>query len=60
MKDRNDPWFNQNGILAGNCQGSSYPFPIVYEEHLGNKDFHKKFMYTAVTRAEKKLLLVSD
>lgn len=45
-------------ITTHKCQGSSYRKPIVIEERMGDMKFHKKMLYTAVTRAEKKLILV--
>ena len=59
MKDAEHPYFLQNGIYGGNSQGSSYKRPIVFEEYLGDKDFHKKWLYTAVTRAVDKLIIVT-
>lgn len=50
--------FSQNGIIAGNSQGSSYRKPIVYEESIfREKKLHAKWLYTAVTRAEEKVIL---
>lgn len=46
-------------LTCHKCQGSSFKKPIVFEEYLGNKKFHKKWLYTAVTRAEEKLIIVS-
>ena len=31
---------------------------IVYDEWLGNADYHSKWLYTAVTRASKMLVVV--
>lgn len=40
-------------------QGSSYKRPIIFEEFLGDKTFHKKWLYTGVTRAIDKVIIVS-
>jgi len=45
-------------ITVHKSQGSQYLCPIVYEEYLGNADFHKKWLYTAVTRAADGLIIV--
>jgi exodeoxyribonuclease V len=43
--------FVQNGILAGNSQGSSYNSGIVIEEPLGRTDeLRRRWRYTAITR----------
>lgn len=47
-------------ITVHKSQGSSYKRPIIFEEYLGNKEFHRKWLYTAVTRAEEKLIIVSE
>ena len=39
-------------------QGSSCRKPIIVYEKMGNNDFMKKWLYTAVTRAIEKLILV--
>lgn len=46
-------------ITAHKSQGSQYQKVFVYEEVL-NRAQHKKWLYTAVTRAEEKLILVID
>lgn len=60
VKMKQTPLFIQNGIVAGNSQGDSFKRPMIFEEFLGNKKFHTKWLYTAVTRAEEKLILVSE
>lgn len=47
-------------ITIHKSQGDSFKRPMIFEEFLGNKKFHKKWLYTAVTRAEEKLILVSE
>lgn len=44
-------------ITCHKAQGSQYRFPIIYEERLGNSDFHKRWLYTAVTRSAGKLII---
>lgn len=44
-------------ITCHKAQGSQYRFPIIYEERLGNSDFHKRWLYTAVTRSSGKLII---
>ena len=39
-------------------QGSQYDTVIVYVEHMGDLDFYRQWLYTAVTRASKKLMLL--
>ena len=47
-------------ITCHKSQGSSYRKPIVIEECFGDKVFHRRWLYTAVTRAEEKLIVVRD
>ena len=46
-------------ITTHKSQGSQYQKVLVYEEVL-NRSNHKRWLYTAVTRAEDKLILVID
>lgn len=39
-------------------QGSQYDTVIVFNERIGDIDFYRQWLYTAVTRASKKLLLL--
>lgn len=39
-------------------QGSQYDLVIVYVERMGDIEFYKQWLYTAVTRASKKLILL--
>lgn len=56
----------QKNILFefGNCitchlsQGSQYDTVLVYVEHGGNSLYFRQWLYTAITRAKKKLILV--
>ena len=48
-----------HAITCHKSQGDSFKNVIVYEEWLGNREFHKRWMYTAVTRAEKGLIIIS-
>ena len=47
-------------ITCHKSQGSSYRKPIVIEEKFGDREFHKRWLYTAVTRAEEKLILARN
>lgn len=66
IKDRNEKSYYGNGNLfeyayATTCQlaqGSQYDNLIVVEEVIGNSDYHRKWLYTAVTRAKKNLILI--
>ena len=46
-------------ITCHKSQGSSFDKVLVFEEKIGDRDFHKKWLYTAVTRAVSKLVIVS-
>lgn len=46
-------------ITAHKSQGSQYSQVLIYEEVL-NRATHKQWLYTAITRAENKLILVKD
>lgn len=46
-------------ITVHKSQGSQYSNPIVYEEWLGDPTFHAKWLYTAITRAADKLIIVA-
>lgn len=46
-------------ITVHKAQGSQYINPVIYEEWLGKPDFHAKWLYTAITRAAEKLILVA-
>ncbi|WP_368880388.1 hypothetical protein [Proteus mirabilis] len=66
MSNSTLPMFTQNGILGGNSQGSSWGKVAVFDESYifgrgkGNKDNAKKWLYTAITRAENKLLILGN
>lgn len=45
-------------ITCHKSQGSSYDKLMVYEERLGDQAFHRRWLYTACTRAVSKLLIV--
>lgn len=45
-------------ISCHKSQGSSYEKPVLIEEFMKSKEFHRRWMYTGVTRASKKLILV--
>ena len=44
-------------ITCHKAQGSQWDNIIIYDEYLGDKEFHRRWLYTAVTRACKKLIL---
>jgi exodeoxyribonuclease-5 len=46
-------------ITCHKSQGSSFDKVLVFEEKIGDREFHKKWLYTAVTRAVSKLIIVS-
>lgn len=60
-----NPMFS-SGVLFefGDCitchlaQGSQYDTVLVYVEHVGNSLYFRQWLYTAITRAKKKLILV--
>lgn len=45
------------GITVHKAQGSEFENVIVFEERLGDTAFHRKWLYTAVTRASEKLII---
>ena len=45
-------------ITVHKFQGSEAEKVVVFDEWLGDKDYHCKWLYTAVTRASKKLVVV--
>ena len=50
--------FTQNGFVGFNSQGSQWDYPIVFEEPFGDKDMRRRWMYTAITRAAEKLIIL--
>lgn len=61
---KNKKWFNGNQFdygFASTChmaQGSQYGYVLVIDEQIGDESYHKKFLYTAVTRAKHTLVVV--
>lgn len=45
-------------ITCHKSQGSSYAYPVVFEEPLGSFEDRKRWMYTAITRASQKLIIL--
>ena len=45
-------------ITTHKSQGSEFEKVVVYDEWLGDKDYHQKWLYTAVTRSSKMLVVV--
>ena len=51
--------FVQNGFCGWNSQGSQFPSVLVMEETLGrDEEMHRRWLYTAVTRASESLIMV--
>lgn len=67
-EDRAQKSFYSNGNLfeyayALTCQlsqGSQYENVVVVEEQIGSDEYHRRWLYTAVTRASKQLVLIRD
>lgn len=57
-------WYNGNVFeygYASTChmaQGSQYGYVMAIDEAMGDANFHRKYLYTAVTRAEHTLVVV--
>jgi exodeoxyribonuclease-5 len=47
-----------NAITCHLAQGSQYNSVVVYNEYMGSKEDYKRWLYTAISRAETELLLV--
>lgn len=45
-------------VTVHKAQGSEFDKVIVYDEWLGDREFHRKWLYTAVTRSSKMLVVV--
>ena len=45
-------------ITTHKAQGSEFDKVVVYDEWLGDADFHRKWLYTSVTRSSKMLVVV--
>lgn len=45
-------------VTTHKFQGSQANNVIVYEERLGDHNFHKKWLYTAITRASERLVII--
>ena len=45
-------------ISVHKSQGSQWDYPIVFEEPFGDKDMRRRWMYTAITRAAEKLIIL--
>lgn len=46
-------------ITGHKAQASQYENVIVYEERLGDQEFHNRWLYTCVTRSSEKLIILS-
>lgn len=59
MKNRCiEPFDYAYAITVHKAQGSQYTSCMVIEEYLGDSQLHKKWLYTAITRAAQGLILV--
>lgn len=47
-----------NAITVHKSQGSEFDRVVVYDEWLGDKEYHNRWLYTAATRAAKQLVIV--
>lgn len=45
-------------ITAHKSQGSQFEKVVVFDEWLGDKEYHNKWLYSAITRASQKLVIV--
>ena len=45
-------------ITAHKAQGSQFEKIVVFDEWLGDKEYHNRWLYTSVTRASQKLVIV--
>lgn len=45
-------------ITVHKSQGSEFERVVIYDEWLGDREYHRKWLYTAVTRASKMLVVV--
>ena len=52
--------FVQNGILAGNCQGSQFKYIIIALDNSSYPLLMREWLYTALTRARKYCVLVGQ
>lgn len=52
--------FTQNGIMAGNCQGSGFPYVITVCDNSAYTLLSKEWLYTAITRARKYNVLIAQ
>lgn len=51
--------FIQNGFHGWNSQGSQFDKVVVFEETLGrDEEMHRRWLYTAITRAISKLIII--
>ena len=47
-------------ITVHKSQGSEWDHVVVFEERFGDNEFYKKWLYTAVTRAKERLLIIGQ
>ena len=45
-------------ITVHKSQGSSWPRCCIFDEWLGDKDYHRRWLYTAITRSSDKLYII--
>lgn len=56
VEDEHSFWCD--GFVVHNSQGSQWNTVLVREEYLGRKEMHKRWLYTAITRAVRKVIIV--
>lgn len=47
-----------NAITVHKAQGSEFDKVLIYNEWFGNKDMHRRWLYTAITRAAQQVVVV--
>jgi exodeoxyribonuclease-5 len=47
-----------NAITVHKSQGSEYDRVVVFNEYLGDREYWRRWAYTAITRAKDKLVIV--
>lgn len=61
QKDRYQyPFDYAYAITVHKSQGSQYNSVLIMEEYLGDKDMHKRWLYTAITRAVESVVIVGS
>lgn len=55
--DRTNKFEFGHGITTHLSQGSQYENVLLFEEHMGDREFRKKLLYTGITRASEGLII---